>query len=217
MSSNIQNNYHKFRSQIPADVSLLLVTKYSSVSDIQSVVDVGGTDFAENKVQDALDKIPQISASHKINWHLIGHLQSNKARKAVEIFDVIQSVDSVALLERLNRISGELNKKIDVYFQVNIADDTQKNGFSVAVFESVMKQVSEADYSHLVFKGIMIIIPICDAEEARGYFKDAKALFDKAKQWSQNIEVLSMGMSQDYKIAVECASNMVRIGSAIFK
>lgn len=217
MSSNIQKNYQRLRTEIANNVSLLLVTKYSSVAEIQSVVDVGGTDFAENKVQNAIDKIPLIHSSHKIYWHLIGHLQSNKVRKAVELFDVIQSVDSVALMDRLNRVSGELGKKPSIYFQVNIAADNQKYGFSVEVFKSMMNKVTQVDYSHLLFKGIMVIIPICDAETARGYFTAAQALFDEARHWTDSIEVLSMGMSQDYKVAVECGSNMVRIGSAIFK
>jgi pyridoxal phosphate enzyme (YggS family) len=149
-------------------------------------------------------------AEHKTEWHLIGRLQSNKARRAVELFSTIQSVDSFKLAERLDRIAGELGKQLPVFIEVNLGGEDSKAGALPDEVLPLCEQVAKLD--NLELKGLMAVPPFFDeAEQARPFFRRLRILRDQAQ-----LKELSMGMSSDFEIAIEEGATLVRIGTALF-
>ncbi len=185
------------------DVTLVAVTKTFPAAAIDYAVAAGITNVGENRVQEARDKQPEVTANAR--WHLIGHLQSNKAKDAVRLFDVIQSVDSVELAEKIAKAAGD--KRIDVLLQVNIGRESQKSGIDVENVATVSKQVANI----LDLRGLMAIPPHGAAEETRAYFRELKAMRDDL-----GLPELSMGMSEDYELAIEEGATIIRVGRAIF-
>jgi pyridoxal phosphate enzyme (YggS family) len=183
------------------EVTLVAVSKTFPAEAVDEAIAAGVRDVGENRVQEARDKKPLVRGSAR--WHLIGHLQSNKAKDAVKLFDVVQSVDSLALAEKLARAATE---PIDVLLQVNIGGEDQKSGIARAEVESVARGVRAM--SELKLAGLMAIPPIGDS---RPYFREMKVMRD-----ALGLEQLSMGMSDDYEAAIEEGSTIVRIGRAIF-
>jgi pyridoxal phosphate enzyme (YggS family) len=184
-----------------SDVTLVAVSKTFPAEKIDEAIAAGVTHIGENRVQEARDKKPQVHGAAR--WHLIGHLQSNKAKDAVRIFDVIETVDSVDLAQKIARASETAR---NVLLQVNIGDEPQKSGVAPAEVENVACQIRAIDGVNLV--GLMAIPPI---GEVRPHFRRLRALRD-----SLGLQHLSMGMSEDFEIAIEEGSTMVRIGRAIF-
>ena len=193
------------------------VTKNRSDEEIKRIYAQGYHVLAENRVQE-LEKRQQL-ALPQVSWQLIGHLQSNKVRKAVTYCSLIQSVDSEKLLRLIEREAARQNKVMDVLLQVNIAQEDTKFGFQSDEVKPVINRV--ADLKHVSIKGIMVIGPhVDDAEKIRAVFLKGKQLFDELKNLQQdNVEMkyLSMGMSSDWPIALECGSNMLRIGRSLFE
>jgi len=183
------------------DVTLVAVSKTFPAEKVDEAIAAGVTHIGENRVQEARDKKPQVRGAAR--WHLIGHLQSNKAKDAVRIFDVIETVDSIDLAQKIARASETAR---NVLLQVNIGDELQKSGVAPAEIESVARQIRAIDGVNLI--GLMAIPPIGDV---RPHFRRLRALRD-----SLGLEHLSMGMSEDFEIAIEEGSTMVRIGRAIF-
>ena len=179
-----------------SEVTLVAVSKTFPADRVTEAIAAGVTDIGENRVQEARDKKPLVHGSAR--WHLIGHLQSNKAKDAVRIFDVIETVDSVELAQKI--------AACDVLLQVNIGDEPQKSGVAPGDVESVVKQIQSIGGIRLV--GLMAIPPIGDS---RPYFRRLRQLRDQV-----GLEHLSMGMSEDFEAAIEEGSTMVRIGRAIF-
>jgi len=165
------------------------------------------TDIGENKVQEARDKKPSVTADAR--WHLIGHLQSNKSKDAVRIFDVIQTVDSLELAEKIARAAESAGKQQDVLLQVNIGRETQKSGSEPEAVADLVRRIGAI--SALRLSGLMAIPPAGEAEEMRPYFRELRAMRDDL-----GLTELSMGMTDDFEVAIEEGATIIRVGRAIF-
>jgi len=187
------------------------------LEEIREVIACGLTDIGENRVQEALKKYNELNAS-VAKWHLVGHLQTNKVRPAVRLFDLIQSVDSLRLAFEIDKEAGKINKVQDILMEIKISPETTKCGFSPAEAIEAAKEIS--GLKNVSLKGLMTIAPVVDVpEKARPYFRQLRGLLDSANELrvaSQELQILSMGMSDDFEGAVEEGSNMVRIGKLIF-
>ncbi|WP_440954397.1 YggS family pyridoxal phosphate-dependent enzyme [Methanosarcina sp. Mfa9] len=196
------------------NTKLVCVTKTVEPARINEAIRAGATIIGENRVQEYEDKCADILPCE---IHLIGHLQTNKVKKAVDLFDLIQSVDSLKLIRNINRRAGDIDKVQKVFLQVNIGNESQKYGFGQAEIKNAINEIHSLGNVRL--EGLMCIPPFLPPEQTRPYFRKMKALFDEMKQENRdNIDIreLSMGMSSDYRVAIEEGATMVRVGSAIF-
>ena len=200
------------------EITLVAVSKTHPAASIEAAMAEGLIDFGENRVQEAELKIPSIGRN-AARWHLIGHLQSNKARRAAELFDVIHSLDSVALAQRLDRICEEIGREsLPVLIQVDLGHEATKSG----VDEHSLREIVDAvgGCSRLRLMGLMTLPPFFDeAEQARPYFRRLRELRDNLKAdgaFEDRAGELSMGMTHDFEIAIEEGATMVRVGTAIF-
>jgi len=210
----IKLNVKGLIADLPVNVRLIAVTKNTNVEEIKIAVNAGIREIGENRVQEALDKYPFLSYL-PIKWHLIGHLQTNKAKKAVQIFDLIHSVDSFKLAESIDRHAKEFNKIQDILIQVNIAEEKTKFGLNKKDVYTMVKNISTLN--NVKIKGLMTIAPnVDDKNFIKGTFKELRELKDELAGLDKNIEILSMGMSDDYMLALKEGTNMVRIGRKIF-
>ena len=205
----------------PADIVLVGVTKYSDDLTIKEAVEAGLTHIGENRVQDARQKFPILeTVNAKVTKHLIGHLQTNKVKYAVEIFDLIQSVDSEKLAQEIEKQARKLNKQVDILVQVNTSGEEQKFGSEKDAAVDLVRFISKLE--HIRVCGLMTIAPFVDDEEiVRQSFRDLKILFDQfSREYvdSDRVEMqyLSMGMTADFPVALEQGANMIRVGRAIF-
>lgn len=197
------------------DVTLVAVTKTRTAKEIAAAISAGIGHVGENRVQETKDKRTQIKLAAQ--WHLIGHLQSNKVRNAVELYDVIQTVDSFRLVSALHQRALQANRIIDVMVQVNSSGSPKQNGVSLKEVLPLAENV--ADMSNLRFVGLMTIAELTENQvRLRTCFRDVRRMFDKLTAVSNggNPSILSMGMSGDFEIAIEEGANMVRVGTAIF-
>lgn len=214
----IKTNIQAIKQGLPADVRLIAVTKHVAPEYIRTAAAAGLTDIGENRVQEALEKHAQLR-DLSLTWHLIGHLQSNKAGKALQIFDWIHSVDSLALAQRLNQLAAEQNKRPHVLLQVKLVpEDTAKSGFLPSALWEALPVL--AQLQHLSIEGLMTMAPYsADAAVVRKVFHTLKCLKDKIMQQNipnMHLSQLSMGMSQDYPLALIEGATMIRVGSKIF-
>jgi PLP dependent protein len=201
----------------PASIRLIAISKTFSVDHVRAASLAGQRDFGENKVQEALPKMD--SAQHlDATWHFVGHLQSNKARKAAQRFDVIHSVDSVDLALRLDAAASDANRTIRTLIQVDLAAEATKHGAPEELVPAVLSAAAGCKSARIV--GLMLLPPAVDEPEAaRPYFKALTALRDRLAAGGADRSMLgelSMGMSHDFEVAVEEGATMVRVGSAIF-
>ncbi|MDP3786294.1 MAG: YggS family pyridoxal phosphate-dependent enzyme [Candidatus Omnitrophota bacterium] len=199
------------------DIILVCVTKTVGVPQIEEALAAGAADIGESRVQDAEIKFKAIGARAK--WHLIGHLQTNKVKDAVRIFDLIHSVDSLKLAEEISKRAGVFDKTQEILVEVKTSEEATKYG---AATEEVLDLVEKAAaLPHIKIMGLMTMAPVVsDAEEARPYFKRLREISEAiaAKKIDNvNMRYLSMGMTQDFEIAIEEGANMVRVGHAIFE
>ena len=201
----------KVAKRDPDHVCLIAVSKTHPADMLREAMAAGVGVFGENKVQEAEGKIAEIGRD-AAEWHLIGHLQSNKARKAVQLFDVIHTVDSVELAERLERICGEEGREsLSVLVQVDLADETTKSGIAEADLPPLVDHIKACE--RLKLDGLMIIPPFLeDPEATRPYFKQLREIRDRLVPDGD----LSMGMSHDFEVAIEEGATVVRVGTAIF-
>ena len=199
----------------PTDVTLVAVSKTVPVDRLRAAIAAGLATLGENRVQEAGDKVPALPGT---SWHLIGPLQSNKARKAIELFDVIQSVDSVDLGARLDRIAGEVRpgSPLPILLQVNVDDDPAKAGFAPADLPAAIEALAGCE--SLELRGLMTIGRlVAEPEQARTTFRRLRQASEDLRANGQPIgPALSMGMSDDYPIAVEEGATIVRVGRALF-
>ena len=195
----------------PAEIKLIAVSKTHPIEILQEAINVGANIFGENKVQEAEGKIEEIGRE-KVEWHLIGHLQKNKARKAVQIFDMIHTLDSIELAARLERICKEEKREsLSVLVQVDLANEATKNGIAENDLPQLIEFLQTCEC--LKFSGLMIIPPYFeDAEKVRPFFRKLREIRDKVLPNGE----LSMGMSHDFPIAIEEGATLVRVGTAIF-
>ena len=201
----------------PQEIKLVAVSKGMGVDQIGQAIDCGQTLFGENYLQEASEKIRHFS--QKINWHFIGHLQSNKARLAAELFDVVETVDSLKVAQALDKHAKSLNKDLSILVQVNTGKEKQKSGVLPEETEQLLRQIAQT--TDLRILGLMTIPPyFSDPEKSRPYFKALKNLADRlsAQQlFMDNNQIeLSMGMSGDYQVAIEEGATIIRVGTALF-
>ena len=196
------------------EIVLVAVSKTYPAEAISAAVSAGATDIGESRVQEGTDKIERLG--NIARWHLIGHLQTNKARRAVECFDIIQSVDSLKLAEKISQNAVELTKTIDCLIEVNSSGEDSKFGLPPDSILSEAEKILALPGINL--KGLMTIGPwTTNSGCVKKAFDDTRQLFDKMQDnLGKGIEVLSMGMSSDFELAIQCGSNMVRVGTAIF-
>jgi len=198
------------------DITLIAVTKTMSYENINYAIENGITDIGENKVQEVMDKYDLINKN--VNWHLIGHLQSNKVKYIIDKVKLIHSVDSLPLAEEINKRAAKLDKIQDILIQVNVALETTKHGISIDEVDSLIDKISL--FSNVRIKGLMTIAPLFDeVEKTRPIFRTLREKRDElVKRNISNVEMnyLSMGMTGDYSIAIEEGSNMIRVGTGIF-
>ena len=203
-----------YQSEV-ADAKLIAVSKKKSVEDILEAYDAGQRDFGENYIQELTEKKDQLPED--IRWHFIGHLQRNKVKYISEFIHLIHAVDSIRLIKEINKQALKQDKMIDVLLQLHLAQENSKFGIPVNDFEIFIGELKKAQISNVRIKGLMTMASNTDDE------KQIRAEFEKAKKFSILLQTLypdakelSMGMSGDYKIAIEQGSTMVRIGSSIF-
>jgi pyridoxal phosphate enzyme, YggS family len=198
----------------PAEVQLVAVSKTFPADDVRAVWEAGQTTFGESRVQEAEAKISQLPGALK--WHLIGHLQRNKVRRALPLFDLIQSVDTVELAQAIDRIAAELGLFPRVLLEVNVAGEASKFGFAPATLEREIESLLALP--RVQVEGLMTIAPYAeDPEAARPHFRALRELRDRlATRCGIPLGVLSMGMSGDFEVAVEEGATIVRVGTAIF-
>jgi pyridoxal phosphate enzyme (YggS family) len=188
-------------------VTLIAVTKTFPAAAADAAIVAGVREVGENRVQEARDKIPQVNG--RARWHLIGHLQSNKAKDAVLTFDVIQTVDSLALAEKISRAASAAGKRQEVLLQINVGREEQKSGVEPEDAARLLEQMQALDA--LDFRGLMAIPPIGTQDDARRHFRALRELRDRL-----GIAEISMGMTDDFEIAIEEGATMIRVGRAIF-
>jgi len=205
-------------NRAPNEITLVAVSKTHPAEVIREAIAAGVTDLGENRVQEAEGKIPEVGR-HAARWHLIGHLQSNKARRAVELFDVIHSLDSVALAQRLDRMCVELNRQeLPVMIQVDLGREATKSGADEAEVLQLVEALKHCQ--RLRLSGLMTLPPYFDdAEQVRPFFRKLRELRDELssrRAFGDLRGELSMGMTHDYEIAIEEGATIVRVGTAIF-
>jgi hypothetical protein len=192
----------------PASVKLIAVSKNRSTEEIKEAIECGITDFGENRLQEALLKYNAVPA----RWHMVGHLQTNKVKEAVKIFDLIQSVDSLRLAQEISKEALKINKVQEILLEVKISPEATKSGLKPEETPGVIKEVSAL--KNIKISGLMAIAPIVKIpEQARPYFRILRNLRDQV----DSKLILSMGMSDDFEAGIEEGSDMVRIGRAIFE
>ena len=216
VKENIEGAKAKRSTDKQHEVRLIAVTKNHDVQAMREAIDAGVTDIGENRIQEAKEKFATLDRD--VTWHLIGHLQTNKAKQAVKIFDLIHSVDTLHLAEAINNAAAGINKVQKVLVQVNLAKEDSKSGVYVEELADLLHKVDELP--NLQLMGLMCIAPnYDDVEECRPLFAKMYEIFQKVKEITfstANILYLSMGMTHDYEIAVEEGANMVRVGTGIF-
>jgi PLP dependent protein len=225
--SSIKDNLDQIRAEISdtaltagrkaEDLLLIAVSKKKTIADIRAAIEAGADNFGENYMQEAVEKIEAIG-NDKVCWHFIGHLQSNKAQLAVKYFDYIQTVDSVKLAKEINKQAKAMNKIQKILIQLNIAHEDTKSGIDATEILNLAEQINAME--NLSVQGLMCMPPFFDDPElARPYFKKLSQLRQKImdKGFERiSMKHLSMGMSSDFKVAVQEGSTMVRIGTSIF-
>jgi pyridoxal phosphate enzyme (YggS family) len=204
----------------PEEITLMAVSKTFPPEIIREAYDAGLRVFGENRVQEFTGKAATLRDLHEAEWHMIGHLQSNKAAHAAETFAAIDSLDSLRLAEKLNAFAEKLGKKLGVLIEINAGGESAKSGLSPDSKELEELLVAAPKFEQLEFRGLMTIPPFAeDAREARPYFRQLRALRDQIAARhlpAIRMDVLSMGMSHDFEIAIEEGSTCVRVGTAIF-
>ncbi len=216
ISKTINDRLQTIRNQIPPEVKLVAVSKYTTIAAIRAAYDAGVRDFAESRVQDAKLKQEELAALTDITWHMIGSLQSNKAKQAIAQFDWIHSIDRLSLAKQCDRHISELGKSPKLLLQVKLADDPNKSGWSESELLNDLANLEKL--ANLDIVGLMTILPLgLDESQAFDVFSRLGELASqlRSRGW-HNIQELSMGMSADYAIAVKAGATIIRVGSQIF-
>ncbi|MBE6070741.1 MAG: YggS family pyridoxal phosphate-dependent enzyme [Clostridium butyricum] len=211
----IKENIEEIKLKIPANVKLLAVSKTKPIEALEEAYAAGMREFGENKVQELLEKEEKF---HKdVKWHLIGHLQTNKVKYLVDKVHLIHSLDSIKLLDEIEKVYGKNEKTVNTLIQINIGREESKSGILEENLDEFIEAIEKCN--HILVKGIMVIIPKGNEESNRYYFKRTKEIFENLKTKTfKNIsmDILSMGMTNDYMTAIEEGSNLVRVGTGIF-
>lgn len=215
----ISENLSVIKDTIPYGVKLIAVSKTKPVSDLQECYDAGQRIFGENKALEMRDKHEQLPKD--IQWHFIGHLQTNKIKYIIPFVSLIHSIDSIGLLEAVNKEAAKRERKVDCLLQFHIAQEETKFGLSIEEAEDILQSAEYQNFSNIKICGVMGMATFTDdVDQIRNEFKTLKDIFNILKERyfkdSEHFKEISMGMSDDYPIAIEEGSTMVRIGSKIF-
>ncbi|MCK6608273.1 MAG: YggS family pyridoxal phosphate-dependent enzyme [Flavobacterium sp.] len=216
----IAENLNTIKSQLPVHVTLVAVSKTKPVADLMEAYDAGQRIFGENKIQEMTDKWEVMPKD--IEWHMIGHVQTNKVKYMAPYVNLIHGVDSLKLLQEINKQAAKNNRVIDCLLQVYIAEEESKFGLDEQELDELLKQVQhdKENFKNIRIVGLMGMATFSENQnQIEKEFKHLKTIFDKHNQLETSnlkLETLSMGMSGDYQLAISCGSTMVRIGSSIF-
>lgn len=218
MTADITQKIQLLKQQIPQNVKLIAVTKQVAVEQMRLAYQAGVRDFGENRLQEALTKQEQLQDLVDVDWHFIGHIQKNKAKKVIQNFDWIHSVDSLSLAKRLNRLAQEVNRIPKVMLQIKMLPDPNKYGWEVSKLWQDLQQLNQ--YQHLKIQGLMTILPygLSDTQNLTA-FQEIKKLATTIEQKNYSnfsMKQLSMGMSNDYQLAIKAGATMIRPGKIIF-
>ncbi|MCG2612051.1 YggS family pyridoxal phosphate-dependent enzyme [Flavobacterium sp. SM15] len=215
---SITKNLQHIKSTLPENVTLVAVSKTKPVNDLMEAYNAGQRIFGENYVQELVDKQPQLP--NDVQWHFIGHLQSNKVKYIAPFVRLIHGVDSLRLLQEINKQAVKNNRIIECLFQVYIAEEESKFGLDEKELSEILSSEELKKLKNIKLVGLMGMSTFTDnQQQVKKEFQNLKAIFDKyriLKTENCELQTLSMGMSGDYKLAIDCGSTMVRIGSSIF-
>jgi PLP dependent protein len=202
--------------ELPKEVTLVAVSKTKPIKDLEEAYAAGQRDFGENKVQELVDKYENLPKD--IRWHMIGHLQTNKVKYIAPFVHLIHGVDSLKLLQEIDKQAAKSNRKINTLLQIYIATEESKYGLSESELDEIVAK--KDTFQNIVFSGFMGMASFTsDQNQVKREFSFLKQLFDKTKSsdvFGESFQILSMGMSGDYPLAIACGSTMVRVGSSIF-
>ena len=211
----IKENLTQIKNSLPNHVTLVAVSKTKPKEDLREAYEAGQRIFGENKIQEMTDKWEALPKD--ISWHMIGHVQRNKVKYMAPYVSLIHGVDSFKLLKEIDKQAKKNNRNIDCLLQMHIAEESTKFGLNSEELFAMLKDDSFKALDNITIKGLMGMATFTDDEEQiRKEFQNLREQFNKAKELVPSLEILSMGMSGDYKIAIEEGSTMVRIGSSIF-
>jgi len=224
---SISANYARIRQEIPDYVTIVVSCKTRTAEEIEEVIDAGATDIGENYVQEAGQIYNALrKKGAKVRWHMIGHLQTNKINKALRVFDVIQTVDSLEKAAAIDRRVERARKKIvPVFIEINIGSEDSKVGIKPQEYEPFEEYIEKlitdmSEFKHLSVEGLITMGPrFGNPEDSRPYFARMRKIFERIKELNlANVDMkyLSMGMTNSYRVAIEEGSNMIRVGTAIF-
>ena len=212
---SIQDNLLEIKSSLPSHVKLVAVSKTKPVLDLMEAYNAGQRVFGENKIQEMTEKWEQMPKD--IHWHMIGHVQTNKVKYMAEYVSLIHGVDSLKLLQEINRQASKHNRIIDCLLQIYIAEEESKFGLDENELNEILHFVQNDKIQNIKVVGLMGMATFTDNQaQIKKEFQHLKSIFNKFKTHNSQFTTLSMGMSGDYKLAIECGSTMVRIGSSIF-
>ena len=212
---SIKNKLQNIKLNLPKNITLVAVSKTKPVELLNEAYDQGQRIFGENKVQEMVDKFEKMPKD--IKWHMIGHLQTNKVKYIASFVSLVHGVDSLKLLKEINKQATKHNRTIDCLIQIKIATEDTKFGMSLNDLQLLLKSDEFKNLDNIRIKGLMGMASFTtDNHQIESEFKYLKSIFDQIKKKYSDIEILSMGMSNDYKLATKNGSNMVRIGSHIF-
>ncbi len=216
--NSIAQRLATIRQQIAPTVRLVAVSKGATTEQMREAYAAGQRDFGESRIQATIEKQSALADLPDICWHLIGQLQSNKVRKAVQMFEVIHSVDSLKLYQQVDRVAKELGKSPQIFLQVKMLPDPQKSGWSEANLLIDLPEINKCQFARV--SGLMSIAPLgLNTQELLNLFASVKSLQNAINQYNYpliKLKHLSMGMSQDYQLAAEAGSDIIRVGNKIF-
>jgi PLP dependent protein len=218
---SIATTYQRLRSEIPAHITIVIAAKTRSVQEMRDVIDAGATDIGHNYVQEAEQARAALGpAADRVRWHLIGHLQTNKINKALQVFDLIQTVDSLEKARAIDKRAALIGCVVPVYIEINSAAEASKSG-AAPDFTILSKLASGiCAFEHVRLEGLMTMGPLsADDDEVRAAFRKTRKLFDRLRELELPracLDTLSMGMTDSYRIAVEEGATMVRPGTIVF-
>lgn len=222
LNMGIAETYRKIREEIPENVTIVAAVKTRSPEEVMEFIEAGGTDIGENYVQEAERMRRDVGdAARKVRWHLIGHLQTNKINKGLELFDVLQTVDSLERAAAVNARAARCEGRVvPVYLEINIGDESTKAGL-LPVFDEVLKTAEGiAGMEHVRLEGLMTMGPVTgNPEDSRSFFRRTREIYDGLRDRAipgVTMSTLSMGMSDSYRVAIEEGSTMVRLGTVLF-
>jgi len=212
---SIEQNLNNIKSSLPENITLVAVSKTKPISDLMDAYNAGQRIFGENKIQEMVEKYEQMPKD--IQWHMIGHVQRNKVKYMAEFVSLIHGVDSFKLLKEINKQAKKHHRIIDCLLQIKIAKEDSKFGMSAEEATTLLQSVEFSEFKNISIVGVMGMATFTDnLIQVETEFKFLKSTFEKLKTLNSKLVTISMGMSGDYKLAIDCGSTMIRVGSSIF-